>query len=101
MASYSPFSPETHGGSWERLIGVTKKILLSTLAANYFRKNSGEELRTVFKEVQGILNWRPFTPVSSDLHEYNTISRMSLMNMGVVSPAPAGHFVKAECLNKS
>ena len=88
-------------GVWERLVGVTKSLILSTLASNYFRKISGEELRTFFKEVQCILNWRPLTPVSSDIHEYRTISSMSIMHMGVVPPAPSGRFRKAEGLSKS
>ena len=73
-----PFSPEMVG-TGERLVGVSKNLVLSTLASNYFRKISGEELRTFFKEVQCILNWRPLTPVSSDLHEYRTISSISIM----------------------
>ena len=50
-----PFSPEKVG-SWERLVGLSKNLILSILSKNFFRKISGEELLTYFKEVQGILN---------------------------------------------
>ena len=100
MASDSLFQSR-NDGSMGTTGRFTKSLILSTLASNYFRKISGVEFRSFFKEVQCILNWRPLTPVSSDIHEYHTISPMSIMHMGVVPPTPLGHFMKAESPSKS
>ena len=50
-----PYCPEK-AGCWERLVGVTKSLILSTFATNYIRKITEGELLTFFREVQGILN---------------------------------------------
>uniref|UniRef100_A0A5S6QXK4 Integrase catalytic domain-containing protein n=1 Tax=Trichuris muris TaxID=70415 RepID=A0A5S6QXK4_TRIMR len=57
-----PYCPH-YGGSWERLIGVTKRALVATLQGN---AGSDEVLATVLAEVEALLNGRPLTYLSSD-----------------------------------
>ncbi|XP_052817602.1 uncharacterized protein LOC128243724 isoform X1 [Mya arenaria] len=54
------------GGSWERLIGVTRRVLDSVLMDNKGRNLSHEILSTFMAEVMAIVNARPLVPVSSD-----------------------------------
>ena len=51
------------GGAWERIIRCIRKFLRALLGQQLI---SDEMLRTMMTEVQGILNSRPLTPVSSD-----------------------------------
>ena len=42
-----PFAPHK-AGCWERLVGMSKKLILDILNEKFFRDISGEELRTFF-----------------------------------------------------
>ena len=65
MDSLSPSGIEWHHihlffqekeGLWERLVCMTKYLIIFISAKQYFRKITGEELHTYFKEVECILN---------------------------------------------
>jgi len=51
------------GGFWERLIGLTKTSLKKTLGRTYATQ---ENLQTIVVQIEGLLNDRPLTYVSSD-----------------------------------
>ena len=53
------------GGSWERLIGVSRRILDSMLSDNKL-KLTHEVLSTLMAEVMAIVNARPIVQVSTD-----------------------------------
>ena len=57
----TPMSP-WKGGHYERLVGVTKKVLHKSM---FRKKLSVDEFRTVLAEAQTIVNSRPLTYVSS------------------------------------
>jgi transposase InsO family protein len=63
---FSPPSGPHFGGSWERLVGSSKKSLRAVLEE---RSVNDEVLLTVLKEVASLLNTRPLTHVSSDPSE--------------------------------
>lgn len=54
------------GGVWERMIGVTRRILDSILADLGPRRLTHEVLTTLMAEVTAIVNARPLVPVPSD-----------------------------------
>ena len=54
------------GGVWERMIGICRKILDSTLAAVGPTRLTHEVLCTLMAEVMAIVNNRPLVPISSD-----------------------------------
>ena len=62
---------------------------------------SGEELRTFFCDVQGVLNNRPLIPVSSDIDDFKYLSPMTLLNGNILPTIPPGHFLRAEGIKQS
>ena len=68
-----------HGGVWERQIRSARRILESLLLSQSFKE---ETLRTVFCEVECILNSRPLTPISSDVRDNPPLSPNDLLLLG-------------------
>ena len=95
-----PFAPHK-AGCWERLVGMSKKLILDILNENFFRDISGEELCTFFCEVQDVLNNRPLTPVSSDIDDFRYLSPMTLLNGSILPTVPPGHFLRSEGVKHS
>ena len=54
------------GGAWERLIGVSRRILDGLLTENKGRNLTHEVLVTFMAEVTAIINNIPLLPVSTD-----------------------------------
>ena len=54
------------GGSWERLIGVSRRVLESVLKEHSHLKLTHEVLSTFLAEVMAVVNSRPLIPVSTD-----------------------------------
>ncbi|XP_043986029.1 uncharacterized protein LOC122838996 [Gambusia affinis] len=63
---FNPPHASHMGGSWERMIGITKRILDSMLSCSPTQHLTHEVLVTFLAEVTAIVNSRPLTPVSSD-----------------------------------
>ena len=58
--------PHASGRAWERMIGVTRRILEAMLAEVSSKHLTHEVLTTLMAEVSAIVNARPLVPVSSD-----------------------------------
>ena len=95
-----PFAP-LKGGNWERMVGLAKKLIAAIAAREYYRSITTEELCTYFKEVEGILNWRPLTSVSSGSIDFDYLSSMSLLNSALTPSVLPGHIVKSESFKNS
>lgn len=54
------------GGVWERMIGVSRKVLDSMLLREGMKPVTHEVLTTLLAEVTAIVNARPLVPVSTD-----------------------------------
>ena len=80
------------------MVGLAKGVLSAIAACDYYRSINTEELSTYFKEIEGILNWRPLTSVSSSSNDFNYLSPMSLLNSASTLP---GHMVKSESFRNS
>ncbi|MES9882784.1 MAG: hypothetical protein ABW185_18100 [Sedimenticola sp.] len=63
---FNPPHASHMGGVWERMIGVTRRILDSLLTNVAAGKLTHEVLVTLMAEVTAIVNARPLVPVSSD-----------------------------------
>lgn len=84
------------GGTWERMIGIARRILDSMLLQVSHSKLTHEVLVTLMAEVAAIINARPLVPVSSDPEAplILTPSTFLTQKFGAVSPPP-GDFTKA------
>ncbi|XP_057209258.1 uncharacterized protein LOC130566061 isoform X1 [Triplophysa rosa] len=63
---FNPPHASHMGGAWERMIGVTRRILDGMLLQMYHNHLTHEVLCTLMAEVSAIINARPLVPVSSD-----------------------------------
>ena len=59
------------GGVWERLIGMSKRILYSIVGS---KRLNDECFHTEICQVEGILNSRPLSPVSSDCKDLEALT---------------------------
>ncbi|XP_048868217.1 uncharacterized protein LOC125740722 isoform X1 [Brienomyrus brachyistius] len=64
--TFNPPHSSHMGGAWERMIGLTRKILDSMLLQTTSSKLTHEVLSTFMAEVTAIINNRPLIPVSTD-----------------------------------
>jgi hypothetical protein len=54
------------GGVWERMIGITRRILNGILLQQNKKALTHEVLSTLMAEVSAVINSRPITTISSD-----------------------------------
>ena len=73
------------GGVWERLIGMSKRILYSIVGS---KRLNDECFHTVICQVEGILNSRPLSPVSSDCKDLEALTPSHFL-IGHVLQAPS------------
>ena len=75
------------GGVWERMIGVVRKILDSSLTSSKLRKLTHDVLATFMAEVCAIVNARPIVSVSSDSEFPEILSPSMLLTQKVDPPS--------------
>ncbi len=63
---FNPPHASHMGGAWERMIGITRRILDSMLLQNKSIHLTHKVLCTLMAEVSAVINARPLVPVSSD-----------------------------------
>ena len=63
---FNPPHASHMGGTWERMIGVSRRILDSMLQQTSPSRLTHDVLSTLMAEVTGIVNSRPLTPISTD-----------------------------------
>ena len=84
----APASPHM-GGSWERLIGLTKKILVKLITERVPREYT---LLTALAEVENILNSRPLSSTSPDPKDPECLTPNHILKLKVVP----GQFIPGE-----
>lgn len=94
---FNPPSASHMGGVWERLIRSIRKILKALLGQQLV---NDEMLRTVMAEVQGILNSRPLTPISSDPKDLEPLTPNHLLLLRENPNLPPGFFTKEDSYSK-
>ena len=96
------------GGSWERLIKDSKKILTAILVkgmegvpALNRRTPTDFELSTIITEVEAIMNNRPLTRISDNPHDYQALTPQMILT-GVLDPStPIHDFHSADEMRRS
>ena len=94
---FNPPAASHMGGAWERTIRSIRKILRVLLGQQLV---SDEMLRTLMSEVEGILNSRPLTPVSSDPKDLDPLTPNHLLLLKANPNMPPGVFNKEEMYSK-
>ena len=90
---FNPPAASHMSGAWERTIRSVRKILRALLGQQLV---SDEMLRTLMSEVEGILNGRPLTPVSSDPKDLDPLTPNRLLLLRANPNLPPGVFSKEE-----
>lgn len=83
---FNPPHSSHMGGVWERMIGVTRRILDSMLSDISSKHLTHEVLTTLMAEVTAIINARPLVPVSTDHNSPEVLSPAVLLTQKQCSP---------------
>jgi len=81
------------GGVWERMIGVTRRIMSSLLDSG---RLTDEILSTVFTEVEAIINGRPITKMSDQVDDPSPLTPSHLLLLRGGPVAPPGKFSQGD-----
>ncbi|KAM7373874.1 hypothetical protein PAMP_006564 [Pampus punctatissimus] len=87
------------GGSWERMIGIARRILASTLLQQKGHLTH-EVLSTLMAEITAIINARPLLPVSTDPQQPFILSPAMLLTQKSGVPPPPGDFTDKDLYTK-
>ncbi|XP_061774720.1 uncharacterized protein LOC133564417 [Nerophis ophidion] len=83
------------GGSWERMIGVARRILDSMFLQLGASRLTHVALTTLVAEVAAVINARPLIPVSTDPDDPLILTPATLLTQKVSFPsAPVGDWIK-------
>ncbi len=98
---FNPPHSSHMGGSWERLIGIARRILYSMFLQLKTLMNSNElnheVLCTLMAEVTAIINARPLLPVSAEPEQPFILSLSVLLTQKTGVPPPPGDFRIRTC----
>lgn len=90
--TFNPPHASHYGGSWERMIGLARRIL-DSMFLKLKDKLTNEVLVTFMAEVAAIINSRPLVPVTTDPDDSFILTPAALLTQKPnVVPAPAGEF---------
>ena len=94
---FQPPSAPHFGGSHESLVKSAKRALYRALDSEKegLRYPTDEMLRTLFKEVSGLLNGRPLTLASSDPEDFRPLTPRDFLNLPPTTDLPAGETSRA------
>ncbi|XP_036952753.1 uncharacterized protein LOC119018863 isoform X3 [Acanthopagrus latus] len=98
---FNPPHASHMGGSWERLIGVARRILDALLLQRGPTRLTHEVLSTLMAEVMAIINARPIVPISTDPDMPAVLTpAMILTQKASALSAPSGSFDTAQLYGK-
>ncbi len=86
--TFKPPAGSHHGGVWERMIRLVRRVLSSVLR----RQLDDDGLHTVFCEVEAILNDRPITKLSDDANDLEPLTPNHLLLLKGKPALPPGVF---------
>ncbi len=89
---FNPPHSSHRGGSWERMIGVARRILDCILLREH-APFSHEVLCTLMAEVSAIINARPLIPVSTDPQSPFILTPAMLLTQKGAVPSPPGELM--------
>ncbi len=91
--SFNPPSGSHHGGTWERLIRMIRKVLSSVLRQQTL---DDEGFHTVLCEAEAMLNDRPITKLSEDPNDLEALTPNHLLLMKGKPILPPGLFDRTD-----
>ena len=91
--SFNPPTGSHHGGVWERVIRMVRKVLSSVL---HLQTLDDDGLHTVLCEVEAILNGRPITKLSDDPNDLEPLTPNHILLMKSKPVLPPGLFIKQD-----
>ncbi|XP_076879123.1 uncharacterized protein LOC143527737 [Brachyhypopomus gauderio] len=98
---FNPPHSSHMGGTWERMVGVARRILDCMLLQNRSSHLTHEVLTTFMAEVTAVINSRPLIPVSSDPEAPVILSPAVLLTQKTgTPPPPPGEFGRVELLKE-
>lgn len=95
--SFNPPSGSHHGGVWERLIRMVRKILHSVLRQQTL---DDEGFHTVLCEAEAMLNDRPITKLSEDPNDLEALTPNHLLLLKGKPVLPPGLFDKKDLYSR-
>lgn len=96
---FNPPHSSHMGGAWERMIGITRRILDSMLLKDRYTQLTHEVLVTFMSEVTAIINARPLVPVSTDPESPFILTPAMLLTQKTGNlPIPPEDFSKKDML---
>ncbi|KAI2644797.1 Paraneoplastic antigen-like protein 5 [Labeo rohita] len=96
---FNPPHSSHMGGSWERLIGIARRIL-DSMFLQLKTRLTHEVLCTLMAEVTAIINARPLLPVSADPEQPFILSPSVLLTQKTGVPPPPGDFSDKDLYTK-
>lgn len=87
--TFNPPAASHHGGAWESMIRLVRKVLVSVL---HLQTLTDETLVTVLCEAEAILNDRPITRVSEDPNDLEPLTPNHLLTLKRIPVLPPGLF---------
>ena len=95
--SFNTPAASHHGGVWERIIRMVRKVLNSVL---HQQNVDDERLHTLLCEVEAILNDRPITKFSDDPNDLEPLTPNHLLLLKGKPALPPGLFEKGDLYTK-
>lgn len=95
--TFNPPAASHHGGVWERLIRMVRKVLVSILQQQSL---DDESLHTILCEVEAILNDRPITKVSDDVNDLEALTPNHVLLLKGKPVLPPGLFQQNDLYTK-
>ncbi|XP_062340765.1 uncharacterized protein LOC134039033 [Osmerus eperlanus] len=94
---FNPAHSSHISGPWERMIGVSRRILDSMLSQIQPFHLTHEVLSTIMAEVSAVINARPLTTISTDVNAPSLLTPTMILTQKICSPPqPPGCFVDAD-----
>lgn len=94
---FNPPHASHMGGTWERMIGVSRRILDSMLSQISSSLLTHEVLSTLMAKITAIINARPLTPISSDADTPFLLTPAMILPQKICTPLPPpGSFETAD-----
>ncbi|XP_037399818.1 uncharacterized protein LOC108416929 [Pygocentrus nattereri] len=85
---FNPPHSSHMGGSWERMIGISRRILDAMFLQSSHVQLTHEVLSTLMAEITAIINARPLSPITTDPDSPFLLTPAMLLTQKVYSPPP-------------
>ena len=98
---FNPPAASHQGGVFERMIGLVRSCLRRTMDDISYRTPSDEDLLTILKGIEGILNLRPLLPAGLDPGSYDVLSPAQILRPGTpAAPQALRKYTSADALKR-